>query len=88
MSTHWEVKIKGYTEGGTLIFDNSTDAYGFYASNPEAEYPVEVEDECCKWCEDGECILRGGIADDDTCDGSIEEQIECGYVDVPDESEE
>ena len=41
----------------------------------------------CRYCENGECILRGGIADDDTCDGSVAEQIECGYVDVNEEDE-
>lgn len=41
----------------------------------------------CQWCENGECVLRGGIADDDTCDGSVAEQIECGYVDVNEEDE-
>lgn len=82
MATHWKVKIKGYDEGGTLSFDTSAEAFGFYAENGDAEYPVKVEDKCCKWCENGECVLRGGIADDDTCDGSIENQIECGYVTV------
>lgn len=35
----------------------------------------------CKYCKNGECILRDGIADDCTCAGDISEIIECGYVD-------
>ena len=31
MATHWEVKIKGYDEGGTLEFDSAAEAFGFYA---------------------------------------------------------
>ena len=36
----------------------------------------------CKWCENGECLLRGGIADDCSCDGDISEQIECNYTEI------
>ena len=36
--------------------------------------------EKCKWCENNNCVLRDGIADDPSCNGSVEEQEECSYV--------
>ena len=40
----------------------------------------ESDEMKCKWCTDGNCELRGGIADDESCNGSYEEMCECSYV--------
>lgn len=35
----------------------------------------------CIWCdEDGCCELRSGVADDDSCGGSVDEMRECNYL--------
>ena len=33
----------------------------------------------CKYCVNGECELRDGIADDCSCRGDISEMVECVY---------
>lgn len=39
----------------------------------------------CKHCEDGLCEIRYGIADDPSCNGTMEEMSQCNYiVDDPD----
>lgn len=44
------------------------------------EKAAPVQEGKCKYCVNGECLLRGGVADDDSCDGSSSEMEECAYV--------
>lgn len=37
----------------------------------------------CKWAtDDGYCELRGGISDDDSCNGTYDDMYWCAYVNI------
>lgn len=51
--------------------------HGIDVGNKAKEY---MKDKClCEYCENGNCTIRFGIADDIVCTGTIKEIEECNY---------
>jgi len=46
----------------------------------EAIITVVNEVRKCKWCTKERCELRDGVADNDSCNGTLDEMLECNIV--------